>query len=285
MREEEEEDIVEEKGKEDMKPWEQHATVISIPRFDYKAPSSLLDHNHSGFLITCTIKREKSATKEAISILEKYLGSSGCDAFEKLEPSDVNVSFEKRKLCPEKLDGDDAKSAKSNEANNLVGTSGEVARETNLLSTKRDGNEADSPVLSLVKLTRSGLLLFTFPSNHCQHTVDILSDIFLCLGSGTLRPPLWCHRILPIQVTCSLKEKDLRPVVSKLVQQYLDDERHKLERPIKLVVLVELLPLSGVRHGSLVVAVSVLPPNLVSTKPRLCVKALVSDMKPAKAKS
>lgn len=38
-----------------MTPWEQHAKVISIPRFDYKAPSSLLQRSHSGFLITCTI--------------------------------------------------------------------------------------------------------------------------------------------------------------------------------------------------------------------------------------
>ncbi|KAH0748832.1 hypothetical protein KY290_028064 [Solanum tuberosum] len=56
---------------EEMKPWEQHSAVISIPRFDYNASSSLLRHSHSGFLITCPIKREKSATKEAISILEK----------------------------------------------------------------------------------------------------------------------------------------------------------------------------------------------------------------------
>ncbi|KAJ6312809.1 hypothetical protein OIU77_014354, partial [Salix suchowensis] len=57
--------------KEKMKPWEQHAGVINMPRFDYNAPSALLHHSHSGFLITCSIKREKSATKEAMSILEK----------------------------------------------------------------------------------------------------------------------------------------------------------------------------------------------------------------------
>ncbi|KAK3023706.1 hypothetical protein RJ639_044007 [Escallonia herrerae] len=46
-----------------MKPWEQHSAVISIPRFDYNAPTSLLQHSYS--------EREKSATKEAMSILEK----------------------------------------------------------------------------------------------------------------------------------------------------------------------------------------------------------------------
>lgn len=38
-----------------MAPWEQHASVVSIPRFDYTAPSSLLHHSHSGFLVTCSI--------------------------------------------------------------------------------------------------------------------------------------------------------------------------------------------------------------------------------------
>jgi hypothetical protein len=40
---------------EEMKPWEQHSGVIRLPRFDYNAPSSLLTHSHSAFLITCTI--------------------------------------------------------------------------------------------------------------------------------------------------------------------------------------------------------------------------------------
>ncbi|KAJ0538888.1 putative THUMP domain-containing protein [Helianthus annuus] len=39
----------------EMKPWEQHSAVISIPRYDYKAPSSLLRRSFSGFLVTCPI--------------------------------------------------------------------------------------------------------------------------------------------------------------------------------------------------------------------------------------
>ncbi|WVY92224.1 hypothetical protein V8G54_037738 [Vigna mungo] len=41
--------------KETMSPWEQHAAVINLPRFDYNAPFSLLRNSHSGFLITCTL--------------------------------------------------------------------------------------------------------------------------------------------------------------------------------------------------------------------------------------
>ncbi|RWW75789.1 hypothetical protein BHE74_00016164 [Ensete ventricosum] len=86
-------------AEEGMTPWEQHAAVINLPRYDYAAPSSLLHESRSGFLITCPIsepfpilflfcarytrqnpwlrfkfnlrKREKSATKEAISLLEE----------------------------------------------------------------------------------------------------------------------------------------------------------------------------------------------------------------------
>lgn len=43
------------KGEIGMKPWEQHSAVISIPRFDYNAPSSILRHSHCGFLVTCPI--------------------------------------------------------------------------------------------------------------------------------------------------------------------------------------------------------------------------------------
>ncbi|KAK8617492.1 hypothetical protein V6N13_080406 [Hibiscus sabdariffa] len=45
----------EEERESPMTSWEQHVKVISIPRFDYKAHSSLLQRSHSAFLIICTI--------------------------------------------------------------------------------------------------------------------------------------------------------------------------------------------------------------------------------------
>ncbi|XP_027366650.1 uncharacterized protein LOC113872946 [Abrus precatorius] len=284
--EEEEEEEEEEKG---MSPWEQHSAVISIPRFDYNAPSSLLRFSHSGFLITCSIKREKSATKEAISILHKFVD----DCLE-------NTTSKKRRISAEETHSGDGK---------LSG-------------------------LSLVKLTRNGLLLFTFPNNSLPDTVNIVSNIIQAVESGSVSVPVWCHRIFPIQATCGLNEKELQEVVSALVKKFMDAKQDKLERPLKfavgynrrgieetkfvkenpngsdvfslldrnkcfgvvasavnhvvedsvvdlrspeLSVLVEFLPLSGVPNGSMVVAVSVLPRNLISTKPRLCVKALTSN--------
>ncbi|XP_062173142.1 uncharacterized protein LOC133878580 isoform X2 [Alnus glutinosa] len=317
----------EEKEKKSMTPWEQHAGVISIPRFDYNAPSSLLRHSHSGFLITCTIKREKSATKEAMSILGKYVRSFNSGSSECVENLDDNAITKRRKICTEDLDRESINCGQNENAFNNLGKTSRV--DTNL---NRD------PVLSLVKLTRSGLLLLTFPRDTPADTVGIVSNIMESLESGISRSPLWCHRIFPIQATCSLNEKELQSVVSKLVLQFMNGKQHETVRPVKFAVgynrrgieetqkkilkdtpngsnafalldrnkcfaivaaavknaasdsvvdlkspefsvLVELLPLSGVPNGSLVVSVSVLPQNLVNTKPRLCVRALLSDTK------
>lgn len=48
----------------------------------------------------------------------------------------------------------------------------------------------DSATLSLVRLTRSGLLLFTFPSHDSLDVVDIVSNIMCSLESGSLVSPL-----------------------------------------------------------------------------------------------
>ncbi|XP_022633619.1 uncharacterized protein LOC111241113 [Vigna radiata var. radiata] len=73
-----------------MSPWEQHAAVINLPRFDYNAPSSLLRNSHSGFLITCTLKREKSATKEAIVILRKFVEPGHFDSSNNLNENSIS---------------------------------------------------------------------------------------------------------------------------------------------------------------------------------------------------
>ncbi|XP_027189028.1 uncharacterized protein [Cicer arietinum] len=278
---------------EEMKPWEQHSSVIKLPRYDYNAPSSLLTHSHSAFLITCTIKREKSATKEAIHILHNFLANR--TSYFLLPFLYYRVFFL-------------------------------LIQHSFPMFIAIAATDTSLAALSLVKLTRSGLILFIFPNNIFHDTLSIVSNIIQALESRNLTFPLWCHRILPIQATCSLKEKELQEVVSTLVKKFVDAKQDKLGRPLKfavgfnrrgieetksvkenlnalldrskcfeivasavnnvvkdsvvdlrspeLSVLVEVLPLSGIPNGSIVVAVSVLPSNLVSTKPRLCVKAL-----------
>ncbi|GJP34402.1 hypothetical protein CLOM_g18849 [Closterium sp. NIES-68] len=57
-------------------PWDQHAGLLKMARFDYRREELLRSGNGGGiqgFLITCAFRREKSATSEALSILPKYL--------------------------------------------------------------------------------------------------------------------------------------------------------------------------------------------------------------------
>ncbi|KAJ4710227.1 Mitochondrial pyruvate carrier 1 [Melia azedarach] len=321
-----------EKEEHELKPWEQHSRIISLPRFDYNAPSSLLHRSHSGFLITCTIKREKSATKEAISILHKYVRPYNTENSGSFHSSDASRDSKRRKICTNETDG---RCSSGVEINGTAKDSGELPKNECLSCAKTGTNIENDFDMSLVKLTRNGLLLLTFPSKNSLNIVNIVSNISQSFNTGNLKSPQWCHRIFPIQATCSLNEKELQATVSKLVLQFVDDKQNTLSRPVKfavaynrrgfeekqknpkdnskdsgqlalldrnkcfsivaaavknvvldsvvdlkspeLSVLIELLPISGLPNETLIVAVSVLPQNLVSTKPRLCIRALVSD--------
>ncbi|XP_038892500.1 uncharacterized protein LOC120081569 isoform X2 [Benincasa hispida] len=246
---------------------------------------------------------------------------------ETLTVSDENKTSKRRKVCTGDVD------PRSDEG---VERSTDEHAGTSLISTKSEAKVEKCSPISLVKLTRSGLLLFTFIKNISPDTVYIVKDIIQCLEAGTLKSPAWCHRIFPIQATCCLNENDLHAVVSKLVLHFMKDKGNILSQPVKfavgynrrgieetemkktskdssganvmlgrdkcfsivaaavkdvvsnaivdlkspeLCILVELLPVSGLPLESLVVGVSVLPSNLVTTKPRLCIKALTSDTK------
>lgn len=63
-------------------------------------------------------------------------------------------------------------------------------------------------------------------------------------------------------------------IVAAAVKEAVPDSIVDLKCP-EIAVLLEVLPLSGLPNESVVVGVSVLPQVLVSSKPRLCVKALV----------
>ena len=47
----------------------------------------------------------------------------------------------------------------------------------------------------------------------------------------------WCHRILPIQATCILNEKEIKTTVSKLVLNYVDDKSSRSSTPLKVSIL------------------------------------------------
>ncbi|ESQ35940.1 hypothetical protein EUTSA_v10008047mg [Eutrema salsugineum] len=213
---------------ETLTPWEQHASIISIPRFDYTAPSSLLHHSHSGFLVTCNIKREKSATKEVMSIFGKVL-PIGEENAEVLKSS--SDAHKRRKLCVQEIEDGEGKTEPLD--NDVLQETGENPNVEAFKSAKGSISEEHNSLMSLVKLTKSGLLLFTFPVDNSLDTTNIVSRVFQFIESGSLKAPIWCHRIFPVQATCGLTEKELQETVSKLVQRFVDDKHNTLSKPVK----------------------------------------------------
>ncbi|CAK9135437.1 unnamed protein product [Ilex paraguariensis] len=67
---------------------------------------------------------------------------------------------------------------------------GKLSEDSCLSSSKLDTDAEGGDVLSLVKLTGSGLLLFTFPRDNSADVVDIVSNIAQSLESGSLKSPL-----------------------------------------------------------------------------------------------
>lgn len=51
-------------------------------------------------------------------------------------------------------------------------------------------NEEHNSLMSLVKLTKSGLLLFTFPIENSPDTTNIVSRVFQSMESGALKAPM-----------------------------------------------------------------------------------------------
>lgn len=64
---------------------------------------------------------------------------------------------------------------------------GNLSNDTCLSTANGEAIEDNNSVLSLVKLTRSGLLLFTLPTSSCLNTVNIVSNIIQSLETGSSR--------------------------------------------------------------------------------------------------
>ncbi|KAE8730059.1 hypothetical protein F3Y22_tig00003041pilonHSYRG00710 [Hibiscus syriacus] len=168
----------------------------------------------------------------------EYVGPFIGDTSGSSGTSDANVDAKRRKICTEEIDQNIGNRVDSPD---ITDGAGGIPKDGSSISANTDKSEAPELALSLVKLTRSGLLLLTLPVENSLDTINVVSKIFCDLGSGSLKSPLWCHRIFPIQATCIMSEKELHAVVSKLVQQYVNDKGNKLTSPLKLVLTEEEL--------------------------------------------
>ncbi|KAL2613111.1 hypothetical protein R1flu_024803 [Riccia fluitans] len=398
-----------------MEPWEQHHAVINMPRYAYKA-ASVLNNRYVGFLITCTFRREKSATKEALGLLREYMKvtevsngvgaattktSADYDAESNLEKAvgkrvellntssttaeetttetlpagdvksasleaaaegyaesrandvqvtsditgtDCSVSKEKGEAEKPKEESEHAESdGHKNSAHDvqvtsdITGTDCSVSKEKGEAEKPKeenghaesDGHKNSSEVqeFMLIKLDTMGIIYISATQESSPSVLSIVSRIINDVRRSLRPPPQWCHRILPVQGTCSTRSEELQELVSRLVTQHLENTSSSgadslnyavafnrrgadgssdkktfdrgecikvvtaavnevipnvkvdLSSP-QMVVVVELIPVSGI--SSLMCAVSVLPGDLVISKPKLTVKPLAPESRKRK---
>lgn len=69
-------------------------------------------------------------------------------------------------------------------------SSGENLNAEDPKPAKESVSEEHKSLMSLVKLTKSGLLLFTFPVDNSTDTTDIVSRMFQFIESGALKAPV-----------------------------------------------------------------------------------------------
>ncbi|KAL5140235.1 hypothetical protein HKD37_10G029951 [Glycine soja] len=201
-----------------MNPWEQHSGVIKLPRYDYNSPSSLLFSSPG---------RKALQKKQSLSFIRKLCTQDTAD---------------------ECFDHKDTESASANSAEDDYTMSMIL-----MAGVKAEGEKDGVACLSLVKLTRNGLLLLNFPSNTPPNTVNIVSNIIQALESGTFA--VGFNR-RGIEETTFAKEysndsnafsllvrNKCFGVVSSAVNHVVEDSVVDLRSP-ELSVLVELLPLS-----------------------------------------
>ncbi|KAF2305746.1 hypothetical protein GH714_007981 [Hevea brasiliensis] len=112
--------------------------------------------------------------------VRKYIGSYNCGASESLESSNASQSTKSRETQIDVISGICAEDTKSKS----------IGEDTDGLSKEMDTIEEKGSVLSLVKLTGNGLLSLRFARESSPDTVVIVSNIFQCLESGSLRSPL-----------------------------------------------------------------------------------------------
>uniref|UniRef100_A0A453P9K3 THUMP domain-containing protein n=1 Tax=Aegilops tauschii subsp. strangulata TaxID=200361 RepID=A0A453P9K3_AEGTS len=149
------------------------------------------------------------------------------------------AATKKRKIFPEASEIEHSEDTITNGKGDAPESTGSIEVKTNSLHSDTSGNPDRTSNLSLIKLSMSGLLFFSFPTGGV-HVVQMLTEVFHSLKSGKLKSPQWCHRIFPIQETCVLSETELHATVSKL---FLDFFRNKEDQdePIKLGTVGEAL--------------------------------------------
>lgn len=257
-------------------PWEHHASATGLPRFNYKAVSTI--PSLKGFLITCTLDREKSATKEAMGILREYLKSPNFRAAERSQNAeddgntDENNTSGEQHIClrggqPSFHDGEQEEERQEatetavpeisddNETSvpltkqldlDLIDERHQVKKchrqQRDAVNPKRtraghgDPCSDDGPDVFLLKMAQKGIISIFLESSISDDPVNVLSKVLEDIENGVKNPPQWCQRMVPIQASCVFSKESLTSVVVKLVKQHLGESLPSGEQPLKYAI-------------------------------------------------
>lgn len=184
-------------------PWEQHASASGLPRFNYKPPSPT--QSFKGFLITCAYDREKSATKEAMSILLKYLGNPSIH-----KASEGKLRSEEKQLPSQETYG------KNEEKGNqvlevIVGEMADESTVNDLLTKDLHSNQteeqhqhedavslkrnranfenSDESGIFFMKMAQKGIISILWESSNPDDPVIVLSKVLADVDNGSTPYP------------------------------------------------------------------------------------------------
>ncbi|MCO5615020.1 hypothetical protein L7F22_069308 [Adiantum nelumboides] len=216
-------DVVREKT-----PWEHHASAAGLRRFNYKAPSST--DSLRGFLITCPLDREKSATMEALPIITKHLKGLNTDSKRAQGSSQITDTVGQSKSACNESATSTSTSDPSAEKNLHEAASNLKRSRAEFENSKSD----DDRGIYISKLARKGIVSIFWEKNTTHDPVTILSEIFADKGErSSFR---WCERMTPVQASCVYSTENLSALVTKLISEYLGESLPTEKQPLKYAV-------------------------------------------------
>ncbi|KAK3247938.1 hypothetical protein CYMTET_42578 [Cymbomonas tetramitiformis] len=193
------------------------ATAPEFARFDYKGVEALLKGSQ-GFLITCSYRKEKSTTKEALELLTAYLPASTNDR--------------RWLLRPIKLSGNGAIFLRLSAAAPASKEGGGTANSENICAS--ECAESSGAAAEVVSATSN---------DEVVDPVKIMRQIFADLQSSKRANPKFVQRIIPVQTTCLFQGSALETATSKLLEAQLplliqkSDDTSADTKPVRFAVL------------------------------------------------
>lgn len=211
-------------------PWEQHASAAGLPRYNYKALSST--RSLKGFLITCALDREKSATKEAMGILTKLFGSPTV-------PKTCHSDGKNKGELVGQPPGDECGCTNSSIAHspsNQIAKKQSHKDEMSLKRSRTEFEDSTADTIFLLKMAQKGIISIFWENSEYDDPVTMLMKVLADVENGSVSPLRWCQRMVPVQASCVYSRESFSALVTKLVMEYVGKFPPTETQPLKYAV-------------------------------------------------